>query len=319
MLPNDPENYYRQRDILPSDMLDSLGQAKIVITNFHAFQPREKVAAGKLTKRSSTEAQPAPSPKRPTRWSAASAAIWATRRTSSSSTTRPTTATAASPTREEEKLSGEERQEAKKREEEARVWISGLEAVKKKIGVKAIYDLSATPFFLRGSGYPEGTLFPWVVSDFSLIDAIESGIVKVPRVPVADNSMTAISRPTATCGSAFATTCRRRDARRRPSAASRSCLPNCRARCTASTATTTKSTDAGEQNADAQARGLTPPVFIVVCNNTNVSKLVFDYIAGWEKQIGEREAWSWPAQLHVFRNDDGRGGWLHAAEHDPRR
>ena len=88
------------------------------------------------------------------------------------------------------KLTGDDRKEAEKRDEEARVWISGIEAVKRKIGVKAIYDLSATPFFLRGSGYPEGTLFPWVVSDFSLIDAIESGIVKVPRVPVADDSMT---------------------------------------------------------------------------------------------------------------------------------
>ena len=48
-------------------------------------------------------------------------------------------------------------------------------------------DLSATPFFLRGSGYHEGTLFPWTVSDFSLMDAIECGIVKLPRVPVADN------------------------------------------------------------------------------------------------------------------------------------
>ena len=56
--------------------------------------------------------------------------------------------------------------------------------------MKAIYDLSATLFFLHGSGYPEGTLFPWVVSDFSLIDAIEAGIVKVPRVPVADDAMT---------------------------------------------------------------------------------------------------------------------------------
>jgi hypothetical protein len=91
---------------------------------------------------------------------------------------------------EDIKLTGDERKEAEKREEEARIWISGLEAVKAKIGVKVIYDLSATPFFLRGSGYPEGTLFPWVVSDFSLIDAIESGIVKVPRVPVADDSMT---------------------------------------------------------------------------------------------------------------------------------
>src|SRR5713101_5163607 len=93
------------------------------------------------------------------------------------------------PDGEEEKLIGDERQEAEKRDEEARVWISGIEAVKAKIGVKTIYDLSATPFFLRGSGWPEGTLFPWVVSDFSLIDAIEAGIVKVPRVPVADNQM----------------------------------------------------------------------------------------------------------------------------------
>lgn len=56
--------------------------------------------------------------------------------------------------------------------------------------MRAVYDLSATPFFLKGSGYREGTLFPWVISDFSLIDAIEAGIVKVPRVPVADNAMT---------------------------------------------------------------------------------------------------------------------------------
>src|SRR5262249_8315239 len=94
------------------------------------------------------------------------------------------------PDGEDEKLTGDDRIEAKNRAEEARIWLSGIEAVKAKIGVKAIYDLSATPFFLRGSGYPEGTLFPWVVSDFSLIDAIESGIVKVPRVPVADDALT---------------------------------------------------------------------------------------------------------------------------------
>ena len=92
-------------------------------------------------------------------------------------------------------LTGEERKEAEKRNREARVWISGLEAVKSKMGIKAVYDLSATPFFLRGSGYDEGTLFPWVVGDFSLIDAIESGIVKVPRVPVADDSMTGEQPP----------------------------------------------------------------------------------------------------------------------------
>jgi len=50
LLPNDPENYYRQRDILPGHLLEQLSQAKVLITNFHAFKLREKVSAGKLTK-----------------------------------------------------------------------------------------------------------------------------------------------------------------------------------------------------------------------------------------------------------------------------
>ena len=57
----------------------------------------------------------------------------------------------------------------------------------RKLNVSRVIDLSATPFFLSGSGYAEGTLFPWTVSDFSLMDAIECGIVKLPRVPVAEN------------------------------------------------------------------------------------------------------------------------------------
>src|SRR5205085_8700510 len=69
----------------------------------------------------------------------------------------------------------------------ARLRISGLEIVNRELGLTRVIDLSATPFFLRGSGYAEGTLFPWTMSDFSLMDAIECGIVKLPRVPVADN------------------------------------------------------------------------------------------------------------------------------------
>src|SRR5437667_3767910 len=88
---------------------------------------------------------------------------------------------------DDEKLKGEDKEEAKKNNEAARLWISGIETVKRKLGLAAVYDLSATPFFLRGSGYAEGTLFSWTVSDFSLMDAIECGIVKLPRVPIADN------------------------------------------------------------------------------------------------------------------------------------
>jgi hypothetical protein len=70
---------------------------------------------------------------------------------------------------EEEELKGEEKQEAERNNEAARLWISGLEAVNRQIGITRIVDLSATPFFLRGSGYREGTLFTWTMSDFSLM------------------------------------------------------------------------------------------------------------------------------------------------------
>ena len=86
-------------------------------------------------------------------------------------------------------MTAEERAEAESNAKAARVWISGIEAFTAKIGIEATYDLSATPFFLRGSGYDEGQLFPWVVSDFGLLDAIESGIVKVPRLPVLDDAI----------------------------------------------------------------------------------------------------------------------------------
>ena len=75
-------------------------------------------------------------------------------------------------------LKGDERKEAAKNNEAARLWITGLETVKRKLGLTRVIDLSATPFFLRGSGYAEGTLFPWTMSDFYLMDAIECGIVK---------------------------------------------------------------------------------------------------------------------------------------------
>ena len=82
--------------------------------------------------------------------------------------------------KDEEVLKGDERKEAEKNSEAARLWISGLEIVKRKLGISQVIDLSATPFFLSGSGYAEGTLFPWTMTDFSLMDAIECGIVKTP-------------------------------------------------------------------------------------------------------------------------------------------
>ena len=248
LLPNDPENYYRQRDIVPAQLQDQLGQAKIVITNFHAFQLREKVAAGKLTKSILADGQPSPFTETPDQMVRRVCRELGTKKNIIVLNDEAHHCYRRKPDGEDETLTGDDRNEAEKRDEEARVWISGIEAVKAKIGVKAIYDLSATPFFLRGSGYPEGTLFPWVVSDFSLIDAIEAGIVKVPRVPVADDSMTGEQPTYRDLWLRIREHLPRKGTQdRRAWEASRSSLSNCKVPCTASTATTRSITASGSR------------------------------------------------------------------------
>lgn len=188
--PTDPDSYFEARELVPSDMLNDITAAKVVVTNYHAFQQREKTKVSKGT-RGAIEG-------------------WRKEKITTVETEGEMLRRALGDlfnmrnvvvindeahhcyrekpgTDEVAESKGDDKEEAKKNNEAARLWINGIEAVKRKIGVRAIYDLSATPFFLRGSGYREGTLFPWTVSDFSLMDAIECGIVKLPRVPILDN------------------------------------------------------------------------------------------------------------------------------------
>ena len=309
LLPNDPDNYYRQRDIAPAQLQDHLGQAKIIITNYHAFQLRERVAAGKITKSILADGQSSPFTETPGQMVRRVCRELRTKKNIIVLNDEAHHCYRRKPDAKDEKLTGDDRVEAKQRDQEARVWISGLEAVKAKIGVKAIYDLSATPFFLRGSGYPEGTLFPWVVSDFSLIDAIEAGIVKVPRVPVADDSMTG-AQPTYRDLWLRIREHLPKKGRKTDKVGGEPNLPvELQGALLSLYGNYEKYYRLWEKNTEARARGITPPVFIVVCNNTNVSKLVFDFIAGWEKQIGE-ETIVQAGQLPIFRNDDGNGAWL---------
>jgi type III restriction enzyme len=187
--PNDPDSYYTDRELVPGDMLDEVKRAKIVITNYHAFRLRERVelsAGGRALLQGRGEELN-------------------TRETEGQMLQRVMPDLMGMKNilvlndeahhcyrekprgDDDEDLKGDERKEAEKNNEAARLWISGLEAVNRKLGVARVMDLSATPFFLRGSGYAEGTLFHWTLSDFSLMDAIECGIVKLPRVPVAEN------------------------------------------------------------------------------------------------------------------------------------
>ena len=309
LLPNDPQNYYKQHDIVPPDLLPELDKAKFVITNFHAFKMRERQTVNKTTRQILKQENGSPFTETPDQMVRRVCRELGNKKNIIVINDEAHHCYRRKPDGDEEKLIGDERKEAEQREEEARIWISGIEAVKAKLGVKVVYDLSATPFFLRGSGFSEGTLFPWVVSDFSLIDAIESGIVKVPRVPVADDSMVG-EQPTY------------RDLWLRI----REHLPKKGRKTQAETGSPNlpvelegalqslysnyeKKFKQWEENKEGRERGLTPPVFIVVCNNTNVSKMVFDYVAGWEKTLKNGEIVPVPGKMVLFSNVEN-GRWM---------
>jgi type III restriction enzyme len=87
----------------------------------------------------------------------------------------------------EEDIFGEE-EEAEEFFKEATVWVDGLDRIQKLRGINLCVDLSATPYFLGRVGQATNRPFPWVVSDFGLIDAIESGLVKIPQLAVRDTT-----------------------------------------------------------------------------------------------------------------------------------
>ncbi|MBI3406284.1 MAG: DEAD/DEAH box helicase family protein [Acidobacteria bacterium] len=301
LLPNDPQNYYQALDIVPADQREELGKAKVLITNFHAFIRRELTPAGKITKQilqTSFTETPEQMVRRVCRELGNKKNVVVINDEAHHCYRHK-------PDPEQEKLSGDERREVEKREEEARIWISGLEAAQSKIGLRAIYDLSATPFFLRGSGYGEGDLFPWVVSDFSLIDAIESGIVKVPRVPVSDDSMTGEQPTYRDLWLRIRENLPRKGRRTEDSIVEPKLPAELEGALQSLYSNYEKYYRKWEQNTEGRDRGLTPPVFIVVCNNTNVSNLVFRYVAGWDKALSDDSKIPVPGKLPLFSNVEG--------------
>jgi len=206
---------------------------------------------------------------------------------------------------EEEDVKGEEKQEAERNREAARLWISGLEIVKRKLGISRVIDLSATPFFLRGSGYAEGTLFPWTMSDFSLMDAIECGIVKLPRVPVAENipgdEMPMFRNLWENIRKDMPKKGRGKAAALDPLA-----LPVRLQTALLALYGHYEGTFKLWQDVGVKV----PPCFIVVCNNTSTSKLVYDYISGFTRINEDGSGTPVGGRLKLFQNHDEHGNPL---------
>jgi type III restriction enzyme len=301
--PNDPESYYRHRELVPNDMLGDIDRAKIKLTNYHAFKLRERIEISK-TSRSLLKGHGPALDTLETEGQMLQRVMPELMGLKSVVVLNDEAhhCYRARAKEEDEGLKGDERKEAEANNEAARLWISGLEAVNRKLGLRAVYDLSATPFFLRGSGYAEGTLFPWTVSDFSLMDAIECGIVKLPRVPVADN-IPGGEMPT------FRNLWEhiRRDmpkkGRGKSGALDPLDLPV--KLLTALEALYGHYEKTFELWRDAGVK--VPPVFIVVCNNTATSKLVYDYISGFRRETEDGKTTFENGRLKLFQNHDEYG------------
>lgn len=306
--PNDPDCESARRALVPQDLVPALGQARIVVTNYQAFQLRDRLELSK-----------------------AGRALLRGRRGEALQTleTEGQMLQRVMPAllgmkdvlvlndeahhcyRERqgapgaETLAGDERRAAEENNEAARVWISGLEAVARTIGISRVVDLSATPFFLQGSGYAEGTLFPWTVTDFSLMDAIECGIVKLPRVPIAEGTRggeTPVYRnlwehiraklPRKGRGTAGAL-----DPRSLP-------IP-------LQTALGALYRHYARTFEEWRAANVpVPPCFIVVCNNTTTSKLVHEYVSGFHRAEQGGATRFHAGALELFRNFDEHGNPL---------
>ena len=302
--PNDPDSYYQSRELVPSDMLPDLEKAKIVITNYHAFKLRERMVLSKggrslLQGRGETlttlETEGQMLQRVMPELMGLKKVLILNDEAHHCYREKPGE-------EEEGELKGDDRREAEKNTEAARLWISGLETVGSKLGINRVMDLSATPFFLRGSGYAEGTLFPWTMCDFSLMDAIECGIVKLPRVPVADN-IPGGEMPKFRNLWEHIRSDMPKKGRGKGKALDPLSLPvELQTALEALYGHYQKTFELMEE------AGIgVPPCFIVVCNNTSTSKLVYDYISGFHRGNDDGSTTLVNGRLALFRNFDEQG------------
>lgn len=304
--PNDPDSYYKERELVPSDLLDDMGRAKIVITNYHAFKPRERIdisKGGRQLLKGRTGDEIVTTETEGQMLQRVMPDLMGMKNILAINDEAHHCYREKPLEIDDEELKGDDKKEAEKNNEAARLWISGLEAVNRKLGLSRVIDLSATPFFLRGSGYAEGTLFPWTMSDFSLMDAIECGIVKLPRVPVAEN-IPGDELPV------FRNLWEniRKDMPKKGRGSNQELdplkLPTRLQTALQALYGHYEKTFKLWQDAGIKV----PPCFIVVCQNTAISKLVYDFISGFHRKNDDGTSTLENGRLPLFRNFDETTG-----------
>jgi type III restriction enzyme len=182
--------------------------------------------------------------------------------------------------------------------QEATVWVDGLDRIHRLRGINFCVDLSATPYFLGRVGQDRNKPFPWVVSDFGLIDAIESGLVKIPQLAVRDSTGADIPGyfnvwdwilPKLTTAE--------RGAKKAPP------KPAAILKWAHVPIAMLGSLWEAEDQTWPQKHPNDPrrPVFILVCKNTQIAKVVYEWLAEGTQPVGIPES-----KIELARNRDGQ-------------
>jgi len=174
--PANSGNYYDEFDVVPSALRERLRQGRVLVRNWHAlgWESEERIH-----KKRSVDKRGAKSDEAYVREVLGELAAARNLLVINDEAHHAWRVPAG------EKLVGVLKSEV----EEATKWVGGLDRIHRTRGILAAYDFSATPFVPSGKRSQEEALFGWIASDFGLSDAIESGLVKTPRVVIRDDGV----------------------------------------------------------------------------------------------------------------------------------
>jgi type III restriction enzyme len=174
--PAGKNNFYDEFNIVPAALLDKLRQGKVMVHNWHTlnWESEERIA-----KKKSVDKRGAKSDEAYVR------EVLGELASTRNILVINDEAHHAWRIPAESKIKGVKKEEI----EEATKWVGGLDRIHRARGILNCYDFSATPFAPSGKQSSDEALFDWIVSDFGLNDAIESGLVKTPRVVVRDDGV----------------------------------------------------------------------------------------------------------------------------------
>ena len=327
---HEARDYYRERDLVPPKferILDGLN-ARLVITNYHAFEPKtlqgnkRSVFDGKMgadgKKQEGKEDMSLVLRRVLSKFKKGGRILLLNDEAHHCYLPLP---------KAKSKDDQPADENVKEENERAAVWYSGLREIARRNEVRAVYDLSATPYYLSGSGHQAYGLFPWIVSEFGLTDAIESGLVKIPFLPELDNTqeLTPVLRdlythvkddlPKKGAGKQRAEA--KKEGRTLTEEPPR--MPMIVQTALDQFYNHYKQYEIGMRAAGERGADLltAPPVFIAVCNNTNVSKELYKHIAGYEATSDDGSKVIVPGKCDLFNNYQEYGGHWQAKTKPP--